>query len=424
MNKRLQVNHLADDIKKLKKSTFLGGIYKKGALKKFKNLNSGCIYLIDGNQDFTFGDINSSDKVTVTVFSQEFYVFLGSAGVLGASEAYTAGYWKADNLVLLTQIILKNKSIMKSIDSGLGKILLNLINGYIHSNRENTLNGSKKNILAHYDLSNEFYKLWLDSTMTYSAAFFKEKSASLEDASIEKLDRLCRKLDLKESDNVLEIGTGWGSFAIHAAKKYGCHVTTTTISDAQFEYASNRINEENLQSKITILNKDYRDLEGKYDKLISIEMIEAVGYEFIPDFFKTSSSLLNPNGLMALQGITYNDQGFDTYKNSVDLIKKYIFPGSCLISIDHITDVIKKKTDLSIVDFEDITTHYVETLKRWRTNFLNSIDQVKELGFSDAFINMWEFYLVYCEAGFAERHIGDVQIVFAKSEARDIKIDY
>jgi cyclopropane-fatty-acyl-phospholipid synthase len=424
MNKRLQVNHLADDIKKLKKSTFLGGIYKKGALKKFKNLNSGCIYLIDGNQDFTFGDINSSDKVTVTVFSQEFYVFLGSAGVLGASEAYTAGYWKADNLVLLTQIILKNKSIMKSIDSGFGKILLNLINGYIHSNRENTLNGSKKNILAHYDLSNEFYKLWLDSTMTYSAAFFKEKSASLEDASIEKLDRLCRKLDLKESDNVLEIGTGWGSFAIHAAKKYGCHVTTTTISDAQFEYASNRINEENLQSKITILNKDYRDLEGKYDKLISIEMIEAVGYEFIPDFFKTSSSLLNPNGLMALQGITYNDQGFDTYKNSVDLIKKYIFPGSCLISIDHITDVIKKKTDLSIVDFEDITTHYVETLKRWRTNFLNSIDQVKELGFSDAFINMWEFYLVYCEAGFAERHIGDVQIVFAKSEARDIKIDY
>ena len=424
MNKRLQVNHLADDIKKLKKSTFLGGIYKKGALKKFKNLNSGCIYLIDGNQDFTFGDINSSDKVTVTVFSQEFYVFLGSAGVLGASEAYTAGYWKADNLVLLTQIILKNKSIMKSIDSGFGKILLNLVNGYIHSNRENTLNGSKKNILAHYDLSNEFYKLWLDSTMTYSAAFFKEKSASLEDASIEKLDRLCRKLDLKESDTVLEIGTGWGSFAIHAAKKYGCHVTTTTISDAQFEYASNRINEENLQSKITILNKDYRDLEGKYDKLISIEMIEAVGYEFIPDFFKTSSSLLNPNGLMALQGITYNDQGFDTYKNSVDLIKKYIFPGSCLISIDHITDVIKKKTDLSIVDFEDITTHYVETLKRWRTNFLNSIDQVKELGFSDAFINMWEFYLVYCEAGFAERHIGDVQIVFAKSEARDIKIDY
>ena len=313
---------------------------------------------------------------------------------------------------------------MKNIDSGIGKVLLNFMNSYIHNKRQNTLNGSKDNILAHYDLSNDFYKLWLDPTMTYSAAFFNKKSSSLEDASIEKLDRLCRKLDLKEIDHVLEIGTGWGSFAIHAAKKYGCQVTTTTISDAQYEYASQKIKEENLQSKITILNKDYRDLKGKYDKLVSIEMIEAVGYEFIPNFFKVVSSLLKPNGLMALQGITYNDQGFETYKDSVDLIKKYIFPGSCLISIDHITDVIKKKTDLAIVDFEDITAHYVETLRRWRVNFLNSLEQVKKLGFSQAFINMWEFYLVYCEAGFAERHIGDVQIVFAKSDARNIKISY
>ena len=424
MKKKVQVNHFADEISKVKKTTFLSSIYKKGTIKKFNNLHSGQITLIDGDQKFTFGDKDSKNKVTVTVFSQEFYIFLGSAGVLGASEAYTAGFWKADDLVLLTQIILKNKTIMKNIDSGIGKVLLNFMNSYIHNKRQNTLNGSKDNILAHYDLSNDFYKLWLDPTMTYSAAFFNKKSSSLEDASIEKLDRLCRKLDLKEIDHVLEIGTGWGSFAIHAAKKYGCQVTTTTISDAQYEYASQKIKEENLQSKITILNKDYRDLKGKYDKLVSIEMIEAVGYEFIPNFFKVVSSLLKPNGLMALQGITYNDQGFETYKDSVDLIKKYIFPGSCLISIDHITDVIKKKTDLAIVDFEDITTHYVETLRRWRVNFLNSLEQVKKLGFSQAFINMWEFYLVYCEAGFAERHIGDVQIVFAKSDARNIKISY
>ena len=424
MSKTLQVNHMADEVSKSKKISFLSSIYKKGLMKKFNELSFGYIILIDGKEKFIFGDKQSERKVTVTVLSQEFYVFMGSGGVLGASEAYTAGFWKSDDLVLLVQIILKNKMILKSIDSGISKVFLNFINSFIHNRRQNTLNGSKKNILAHYDLSNDFYKLWLDPTMTYSAAIFEKGSTTLEEASIEKLDRICRKLQLSKSDKVIEIGTGWGSFAIHAAKKYGCHVTTTTISDAQFQYASKRIREEGLESNITILNKDYRDLKGEYDKLVSIEMIEAVGYEFIPNFFKTASSLLKSDGLMALQGITYNDQGFDKYKNSVDLIKRYIFPGSCLISINHITEVIKNKTDLTIVNFEDITSHYAETLKRWRVNFLNSIDQVKKMGFSESFINMWEFYFVYCEAGFAERHIGDVQIVFAKSNVRNINISY
>ncbi len=424
MNKKLQVSQMADKISKAKKTSFLSSIYKKGLMKKFNQLSFGRIILFDQGESFTFGDKSSNRKVTVTVLSQEFYVFMGSGGVLGASEAYTAGFWKSDDLVTLVQIILKNKSLLKSIDSGISKIFLNLINTFIHNKRRNTLIGSKKNILAHYDLSNEFYKLWLDPTMTYSAAFFKKNSNSLEEASIEKLDRICRKLQLSKLDKVIEIGTGWGSFAIHAAKKYGCHITTTTISDAQFEYAKQRIKEESLESKITILNKDYRDLKGKYNKLVSIEMIEAVGYEYIPEFFKTASSLLKPDGLMALQGITYNDQGFDKYKNSVDLIKRYIFPGSCLISINHITEVIKSKTDLTVVNFEDITSHYAETLKRWRINFLNSIDKVKKMGFSESFINMWEFYFVYCEAGFAERHIGDVQIIFAKSNARNVNILY
>ncbi len=424
MTKSLQVNQMADKVSKIKKVNFLSSIYKKGLMKKFNELSFGYIILIDGKEKFIFGDKQSERKVTVTVLSQEFYVFMGSGGVLGASEAYTAGFWKSNDLVLLVKIILKNQSILKSIDSGLSKVFLNFINGFIHNGRQNTLNGSKKNILAHYDLSNDFYKLWLDPTMTYSAAFFEKDSTTLEEASIEKLDRICRKLQLSKSDKVIEIGTGWGSFAIHAARKYGCHVTTTTISDAQFHYATKRIGEENLESNITILNKDYRDLKGEYDKLVSIEMIEAVGYEFIPDFFKTASSLLKSDGLMALQGITYNDQGFDKYKNSVDLIKRYIFPGSCLISINHITEVIKNKTDLTIVNFEDITSHYAETLKRWRVNFLNSVDQVKKMGFSESFINMWEFYFVYCEAGFAERHIGDVQIVFAKSNARNVNILY
>jgi cyclopropane-fatty-acyl-phospholipid synthase len=286
------------------------------------------------------------------------------------------------------------------------------------------LAGSKENILAHYDLSNDFYKLWLDDTMTYSCGVFEKESTTLKEASIEKLDRICRKLNLGVNDNILEIGTGWGSFAIHAVKNYGCNITTTTISDAQYEYAKNKISEEGLTDKITLLNQDYRNLSGSYDKIVSIEMIEAVGHEYVPLFFKTVSKLLKKDGLFALQGITYNDHNFEEYKDSVDFIKKYIFPGSCLISISQITNAVKKKTDLSIVNLEDITIHYATTLNKWRNNFMDVIPTVKELGFSNAFINMWEFYFHYCEAGFLERNIGDYQVIFAKSKARDINIRY
>ena len=312
---------------------------------------------------------------------------------------------------------------MNSLDSGIAKFF-KPINRLIHRSRQNTLSGSKNNIFAHYDLSNDFYNLWLDQTMTYSCGVFKNETVSLEQASIEKLDRICRKLKLSSSDKVLEIGTGWGSFALHAAKNYGCHVTTTTISNAQYNYAKGLFKKEGLDSKISLLKKDYRDLDGEFDKLVSIEMIEAVGYEFIPNFFKTASSLLKKNGLMALQGITYNDHNFEVYKDSVDFIKKYIFPGSCLISIAQITDTIKQQTDLAIVDMEDITKHYAQTLRLWRSNFNAVLPEIKNLGFSQAFINMWEFYFVYCEAGFLERNIGDVQLVFAKSEALDIEISY
>ena len=334
-----------------------------------------------------------------------------------------AGYWAADNLVLLLQIVIKNKKILLSLDSGFAK-LLNPINKIIHWSKQNTLKGSKQNILAHYDLSNDFYKLWLDPTMTYSCAYFENDSVSLEQASIEKIDRICRKLKLKKGDEVLEIGTGWGSFSVHAARNYGCKIDTVTISDAQYDYAKSIIEKRGLASQINIYNKDYRKIEGKYDKIVSIEMIEAVGHQFIPQYFSKISSLLKEDGLVAIQGITYNDQNFENYKNSVDFIKKYIFPGSCLISVAHISDVIKKYTDLSIVDMEDITKHYAETLKRWKGNFMQVLPEVKKMGFSEAFIKMWEFYFVFCEAGFLERNIGDVQLVFSKSGARNIDIRY
>ena len=419
----MQVDHLADAVKTPKKSTFLTSIFKSGLLKKFKNLKTGHISVNDGDETFTFGDSNSDEKVSVDIHSQEFYVMTGSGGALGIAEAYVAGYWSSDDVVKLFQIILRNRDILLSLEKGFAK-LVKPINKMIHRGRQNTLKGSKENILAHYDLSNDFYKLWLDPSMTYSCAFFNNDSVTLEEASIEKLDRICRKLNLSEDDSVLEIGTGWGSFSIHAAKNYGCKVTTTTISDAQFDYARSRIKDEGLESKITLINKDYRDLDGKYDKIVSIEMIEAVGYEYIPDYFSKLSSLLNNNGLVALQGITYNDQNFEVYKDSVDFIKKYIFPGSCLISIAQIIDVIKKDTDLAMVDMEDITKHYAVTLNRWRKNFMDVIPKVKEMGYSQAFINMWEFYFLYCEAGFSERNIGDVQMIFAKSGSRNINISY
>ena len=423
MSSTMQVDTLAEKIKTPTKATFLTSVFKNGLKKKLSHLDVGCISVKDGYDKFSFGDINSELKVNVQVHSQEFYVMTGSGGAMGIAEAYILGYWTSDDVVMLMRIILKNRSILLSLNKGFAKII-NPINKLIHRSRQNTLKGSKENILAHYDLSNDFYKLWLDPTMTYSCGYFNDPDTTLEAASIEKLDRICRKLKLSEEDNILEIGTGWGSFSIHAAKNYGCSITTTTISDAQYEYAKACVVEEGLESKINVINKDYRKLDGQYDKIVSIEMIEAVGYEYISEYFKKLSSLLKPEGLMAIQGITYNDQNFDTYKGSVDFIKKYIFPGSCLISISQIIDEIKNKTDLSMIDMEDITRHYAETLNRWRKNFMNVLPEVKEMGYSKAFINMWEFYFLYCEAGFLERNIGDVQMVFAKSGARDVRVEY
>jgi cyclopropane-fatty-acyl-phospholipid synthase len=420
---RLSVDGLAKNIQKMQRSTRMTSFFKKILFKKLKGLKTGELTIIDGAKTHVFGLPKSELNATVTVSSQEFYVFLGSGGTNGAAEAYTAGYWSADNLVGLIRLIMKNKKTMEGLESGLAR-LTNPITKIIHKLRQNTLKGSKSNILAHYDLSNDFYKLWLDSTMTYSSGIFLNKNSSMHEASIEKLDRICRKLKLDSNDHVLEIGTGWGSFAVHAVKNYGCKVTTTTISDNQFNYVANLISKEGLGDKITLLNKDYRELEGAFDKVVSIEMIEAVGSDYVPGFFEKASSLLKQNGLMALQGITYNDPDFNAYKNSVDFIRKYIFPGSCLISVAQVEYAIKKKTDLVKIDSEDITLDYARTLEIWRQDFEKVLPQVRDLGFSDPFIRIWIFYLVYCEAGFLENLIGDFQFIFAKPDSQNTKITY
>jgi len=415
MDKKLSVTGIADNLKSNKKPKFLTKIFRKLVLNKFNNMKHGYIHIKDNQKEYKIGNDNSDLRVNLEITSDEFYVLIGSGGLMGASEAYALGLWKVDDLVKLIQIMVRNKDLMDNIDSGLSSII-KPINKWIHYRRQNTLIGSKKNIVAHYDLSNEFYSLWLDKTMTYSCGIFKNNTTTLEEASIEKLDRICKKLNLSKDDSVLEIGTGWGSFAIHAAKNYGCKITTTTISDAQYNFAQNRVEEEGLQDKITILNKDYRLLEGQYDKIASIEMIEAVGHKNVKTYFKKVSSLLKDDGLFAMQGITYNDQNFDVYKNSVDFINKYIFPGSCLISVSQVCDIIKKNTSMLFVDLEDITAHYATTLRIWRENFFKQLPKIKELGFSDSFINLWEFYFVYCEAGFKEKNIGDYQFVFSKKE--------
>lgn len=420
---RLSVDGLANTIQEMQRSTRMTSFFKRILFKKLKGLKTGELTIIDGAKTHVFGIPKSELNASITVSSQEFYVFLGSGGTNGAAEAYTAGYWSADNLVGLIRLIIKNKKTMEGLESGLAR-LTNPITKIIHKLRQNTLKGSKSNILAHYDLSNDFYKLWLDSTMTYSSGIFLNKNSSMHEASIEKLDRICRKLKLDSNDHVLEIGTGWGSFAVHAVKNYGCKVTTTTISDNQFNYVANLISKEGLGDKITLLNKDYRELEGAFDKVVSIEMIEAVGSDYVPGFFEKASSLLKQNGLMALQGITYNDPDFDAYKNSVDFIRKYIFPGSCLISVAQVEYAIKKKTDLVKIDSEDITLDYARTLEIWRQDFEKVLPQVRDLGFSDPFIRIWIFYLVYCEAGFLENLIGDFQFIFAKPDAQNTKITY
>jgi len=289
-----------------------------------------------------------------------------------------------------------------------------------HGVNRNTRRGSERNISAHYDLGNEFFQLFLDPTMMYSSALFGDRAATLEAASEAKLDEICRQLELKPEDHLLEIGTGWGSMAIHAARHYGCQVTTTTISKEQYEHSLQRVREAGLADRVEVLCKDYRALDGQYDKLVSIEMIEAVGHEFYREYFSTCSALLRDDGKMVIQAITIADQRYESARDSVDFIKRYIFPGGCLPSVAVIADQLARNTDMQMVHLKDITADYATTLACWRDRFMSQLDAVNRLGFDQRFVRMWEFYLCYCEGGFRERIISTVQVAFAKPGYRFI----
>lgn len=388
-----------------------------------KRLKRGRILIQDGDMRLAFGQPTDGASLTarVTVLHPGFYNRILFGGSVGAGEAYMRGLWRTDNLTVLIRIILINQAVFEGLDRRWTKLFAPAYQVF-HSLRRDTKRGSRANISAHYDLGNDFYRFFLDETLTYSCGLFEGGSSTMKAASLAKYDRICRKLALKATDHVLEIGTGWGGFSLFAAERYGCHVTTATISAEQYRLTRERIRAAGLSDRIQLLLKDYRDLEGRFDKLTSIEMIEAVGHHYLETFFRTCSERLKEDGMMLLQAITITDRVFERHKNSVDFIKRYIFPGSCIPSIAAISRAVARATDLKIDHLEDITPHYVRTLRAWRSRFFENVEGVRALGFSDTFIRMWEFYLCYCEAGFQERYLGDIQVRFIKPGSRPAPI--
>ena len=394
----------------------LVGIARRAVFSHLKKIDRGSITVIEGGERHAFGR-EGGLAATITVHDPAFYTDMAFGGSIGAGEAYMAGFWSADDLTRLVRIIVLNRRLLTEMEGGLAAFMQPL-HWLMHAFRKNTQAGSRKNISAHYDLGNDFYRLWLDATMTYSCNIFERQDTTLEDAATAKYDRICRKLGLKPTDHVLEIGTGWGGFAVHAAKHYGCRVTTTTISRQQHDWAKERFAREGVSGRVELLFEDYRDLTGKYDKLVSIEMIEAVGHHFLDTYLKVCSERLKEDGMMALQAITITDQDYEAHIRSVDFIRRYIFPGGFIPSVPAITRSLAKVTDLRLFHLEDLTPHYARTLHVWRDRFFANIDAVRKLGYPETFIRMWEYYLCYCEGAFLERYIGSAQMILQKPYSR------
>jgi len=387
---------------------------RRRLLDRMEALRWGRLTLVDGDRILSFGDGREFQAAArVTVSHPSFYRDLLFGGSVGAGEAYVAGSWSADDLTAVVRILVRNKEVMDGLDAtAWGKASAWTRRG-IHSLRRNSPWGSRRNVRAHYDLGNDFYALWLDPTMTYSCGIFEAEDSTMAEASAAKYERLCRKLGISKEHRVLEIGTGWGGFALHAASRFGCRVTTATISCEQRDWAVERVRKAGLADRVEVLLEDYRTISGRYDRLVSIEMVEAVGRRYLGEFFQRCADRLEPDGLMGLQAITIRDGEWERYTRQVDFISRYIFPGGCLASVAALAKA-SSLTDLRPVHLEDITPHYARTLREWRIRFFENLDAVKALGFSDAFIRMWEFYLRYCEGGFLERYIGDVQMVLAR----------
>ncbi len=400
------------------------GIFKKSArlflISVLHKVQGAGLSLYEEGEVQQFGDPFASLQASVTIKDPRTYQMILSGGSLGGGEAYMLGYWDTPNLTKVIQVFALNMTLLTTMDSN-SSFMRKITSKIFHRLRRNNIQQARLNISAHYDLSNDFFQLFLDPTLAYSSAIFCSPEDTLEQASRNKFERVCLQLQLSSHDHLLEIGTGWGGFAIHAAQNYGCRVTTTTLSKEQASHARSWIASQGLTEKVTVLEEDYRRLEGKYDKLVSIEMIEAVGHEYFSDYFATCCALLKPKGLMLLQAITISDQRYKASLRNIDFIKRYIFPGGQLPSIERILFHTCNDTDFQLVNMVDITHDYARTLRAWHENFENALNQVVALGFDEIFIRMWRFYLCFCEGGFLERAIHTQQFLFAKPEFRALQ---
>ncbi|MDH3630739.1 MAG: cyclopropane-fatty-acyl-phospholipid synthase family protein [Gammaproteobacteria bacterium] len=406
-------------VKVPEKPGLINGFAKHQLLKRLQQMPRGYLLIEDGDELHGFGNPADEIDVKAKIVIQDpgTYRDIAFGGSIGGAEAYMLGKWTTPNLVDVVRLMSVNIDFLNEMDDS-KSVIQRAGDKVLHLLNRNTEKQARDNISRHYDLSNDFFELFLDPEMMYSAAIFPSVDADLDEAALHKLEVICRKLELKPSDHLLEIGTGWGGLAIYAARHYGCRVTTTTISREQYDTATRRVQEEGLDGKITVLFEDYRNLSGRYDKLVSVEMIEAVGHEFYKQYFSGCAALLKDDGLMLLQAITIPDQRYQYARKSVDFIQRYIFPGGSLPSHEAIISSVRSNTDLLMVGMQEIGEDYARTLEVWRERFLAKLDEVKALGFDDYFIRMWNYYLCYCQGGFEERIIGTSQILFAKPDWR------
>ena len=398
----------------------LDGAARRAVHALLSRLSVGCLVLEEAGQVICFGDRSDARvSATVQIRDAQAYTSILRDGSTGAGEAYMHGLWDTPDLLQVIRLFVLNMNVLHAMGEQ-QPVWRRVAGRLFHALRGNSRDGSRRNISAHYDLNNDFFALFLDPSMAYSAGIFQHELDTLHDASINKFQHICERLQLRPEDHLLEIGTGWGGLAIHAARHFGCRVTTTTISAEQYRYARDWVAREGLEDRVTVLDRDYRELEGRYDKLVSIEMIEAVGERYYNEYFRTCNRLLKDDGLMLIQAITISDQRYQQSVHSIDFIKRYIFPGGQLPSNAVITDRLASCTDMQLIGMEDITLDYARTLHAWRERFWKSIQQVRELGCDEAFIRMWHFYLCFCEGGFRERVIHTGQFLMAKPGFRNL----
>lgn len=403
-------------VSRLSTNGLTGSLLRRGVLRQLAQLKNGQLLVVEDGERLMFGTPGSALLGEIHVLDPAVWGMVAGNGSIGAGEAFIHGYWSSPDLTAVVRVFVSNLDVLDAMEGGLARLSRPLVQG-LHWLNRNTRKGSQKNIAAHYDLGNDLFEQFLDPTMMYSAAQFLTPEDSLEQAQLNKLERICQKLALQPSDHLLEIGTGWGSMALYAAQHYGCRVTTTTLSKEQYAFTAQRIEQLGLQDRVTLLLKDYRDLTGEYDKLVSIEMIEAVGHRFLPTYFKQCAQLLKSNGLMLIQAITIREQRYEQAKRGVDFIQRYIFPGGALPCVQKILEVVGRDTDMNLLHMEDFGLHYARTLRLWHENFRRAHGRLSELGYDDYFLRLWEFYLCYCEGGFLERTIGTAQLLLAKPAA-------